>query len=419
MSIRVTTLNNGFRIATDPMPGVKTAAVAIFVGAGARHEREDAHGVAHFLEHMAFKGTKRRSARDIAEEIEAVGGHLNAYTAREQTAYYARVMQEDVPLGIDILADIIQHSAFAENEMERERQVIIQELGQVEDTPDDLVFDLLQEVTYPGQTLGRPILGTDDSVGGMSSEQLRHFIGSHYGPHNLVFTASGAVDHDRIVEMASRAFDTLPPGGASLSDAARLAGGDRRDSRDLEQAHVALSFPGVAYGDADYYAAQVHATIVGGGMSSRLFQEVRENRGLAYSVFAFTSSYVDSGTFSVYAGTSEKDVKELIPVVAEELKAVTEAVTPAELGRARAQLKSGLLMSLESTTARAEQLGRQILVHGRPLTTEEMIAAVDAVDEAAIRRVARRSLEGEMAVAALGPIRGLESHDKIAARFRL
>lgn len=419
MSIRVTTLNNGLRIATDPMEGVKTAAVAVFVGAGARHEKEDAHGVAHFLEHMAFKGTSRRSARDIAEEIEAVGGHLNAYTAREQTTYYARVMQEDVPLGIDILADIIQNSAFAEGEMERERQVILQELGQVEDTPDDLVFDLLQEVSYPGQTLGRPILGTGDSVGGMAADQLRHFIGSHYGPHNLVFTASGAVDHDRIVEMAARAFDALPAGGASLSDAARFAGGERRDDRDLEQVHVALSFPGVAYGDPDFYAAQVHATIMGGGMSSRLFQEVRENRGLAYSVFAFTSSYFDGGTFSVYAGTGARDVKELIPVVADELKAVTESVTAAELSRARAQLKSGLLMSLESTTARSEQLGRQILVHGRPLSTEELIAAVDAVDEAAIRRVARRSLEGEMAVAALGPIRGLERHDRIAARFRL
>ncbi|MEZ0280109.1 M16 family metallopeptidase, partial [Methyloceanibacter sp.] len=230
MSVERSELANGLTVVSHAMPEVETVSLGLWIGAGSRSEAHTEHGVAHFLEHMAFKGTKRRSARDIAEEIEAVGGHLNAYTAREQTTYYARVMQEDVPLGIDILADIIQHSAFADNEMERERQVIIQELGQVEDTPDDLVFDLLQETTYPGQTLGRPILGTNDSVGGMSSEQLRHFIGAHYGPHNLVFTAGGAVEHDRIVEMVSRAFDTLPSGGASLSDAARFAGGDRRDS---------------------------------------------------------------------------------------------------------------------------------------------------------------------------------------------
>lgn len=418
MSVTVTTLNNGLRIATDPMDGVRTAAVGVYVNAGARHETADDHGVAHFLEHMAFKGTERRTARGIAEEIEAVGGHLNAYTAREQTAYYARVLADDVPLGVDLLADIVQHSVFAEVELEKERQVIIQEIGQAEDTPDDLVFDILQEVSFPNQTLGRPILGTPESVGGMSRDALCNFIQRHYAPRNVVFAASGAVQHNRIVELASKAFDALPAGQPHTIEPARFTGGERREKRELEQAHLALAFPSVAYDDPDFYAAQVYATLLGGGMSSRLFQEIRENRGLAYSVFAFTGSYNDGGMLSIYAGTGEEDLGEVVPLIAAEMQEVTHAVTEGEVARSRAQLKAGLLMSLESSTARAEQLGRQLLVHGRPLSTEEIVAAVDAVDEAAIRRVARRVLAGPVGVAAVGPVGRLADYETLAARFR-
>jgi predicted Zn-dependent peptidase len=418
MSVTVTTLNNGLRIATDPMEGVRTASVGVFVNAGARHETVEGHGVAHFLEHMAFKGTERRSARGIAEEIEAVGGHLNAYTAREQTTYYARVLADDVPLGIDLLADIVQHSVFAEGELEKERQVIIQEIGQADDTPDDLVFDLLQETTFPGQTLGRPILGTPESVAGMPRAALCDFIDGHYAPGNVVFSASGAVTHDQLVELVSKAFAALPAGRSHTVEPARFIGGERRELRELEQAHLALAFPCVAFDDPDFYAAQVYATLLGGGMSSRLFQEIRENRGLAYSVFAFTGAYNDGGALSIYAGTSEDDLNEVVPLIAAEMQAVTEKVGEGELARARAQLKAGLLMSLESSTARAEQLGRQLLVHGRPLPTEEIVAAVDAVDEAAIRRVARRVLAGPLGVSAVGPVRRLADHARLAARFR-
>lgn len=418
MSVTVTTLNNGLRVATDPMEGVRTASVGVFVNAGARHETVEGHGVAHFLEHMAFKGTGRRSARGIAEEIEAVGGHLNAYTAREQTTYYARVLVDDVPLGIDLLADIVQHSVFAVGELEKERQVIIQEIGQADDTPDDLVFDLLQEITFPGQTLGRPILGTPESVAAMPREALCDFIAGHYAPGNVVFAASGAVEHDHIVELVARSFGALPAGRPQAVEPARFVGGDRREKRDLEQAHLALAFPSVAFDDPDFYAAQVYATLLGGGMSSRLFQEIRENRGLAYSVFAFTGSYNDGGALSIYAGTGEADLAEVVPLVAAEMQALTQAVGEGEVARSRAQLKAGLLMSLESSTARAEQLGRQLLVHGRPLATEEIVAAVDAVDEAAIRRVAQRVLNGPVGVAAVGAIGRLADYERLAARFR-
>ena len=418
MSITVTTLNNGLRVATDPMDGVRTASVGVFVNAGARHETEEGHGVAHFLEHMAFKGTGRRSARGIAEEIEAVGGHLNAYTAREQTTYYARVLADDVPLGVDLLADIVQHSVFAEAELEKERQVIIQEIGQADDTPDDLVFDLLQETTYPDQTLGRPILGTPESVAGMPRAALCDFIEGHYAPSNVVFSASGAIEHDRMVDMVAKSFAALPPGRAHSVTPARFVGGERREKRDLEQAHLALAFPSVAFDDPDFYAAQVYTTLLGGGMSSRLFQEIRENRGLAYSVFAFTGAYNDGGALSIYAGTSEDDLDEVVPLIAAEMLAVTHAVSEGEVARSRAQLKAGLLMSLESSTARAEQLGRQLLVHRRSLTTEEIIAAVDAVDEAAIRRVAKRVLAGSVGVAAVGPVGRLADYERLAARFR-
>ena len=418
MTVQVTKLENGLRIVTDQMPTLKTATIGVWVDAGARQETPEIHGVAHLLEHMAFKGTERRSARRIAEEIEAVGGHLNAYTSREQTAYYARVLSDDVPLAVDMLADILQHSAFAADELERERQVVIQEIGQAEDTPDDIIFDHLQETAFPDQALGRPILGTLDSVGGMKREQLAGFMGRHYRAQNLIVAAAGGVEHERVVALAGAAFAGLAPAVERRPDTAHYAGGERREARDLEQAHVALAFPAVAFGDPDFHAMQVYSTLLGGGMSSRLFQEVRETRGLAYSVFSFTASYVDSGLFTVYAGTGEDQLAELLPVIAEEMGKVVVRVGEDEVARARAQLKAGLLMSLESSSSRAEQLGRQMLIYGRPLDIDELTGAVDAVDAAAVRRVAQRVLSGgRPALAALGPISRLEKYDQIAARF--
>jgi predicted Zn-dependent peptidase len=406
------------RVVSETMPLVKTVSVGVWVDAGARDETPEINGVAHMLEHMAFKGTERRSARAIAEEIEAVGGHLNAFTSREQTAYYARVMAADTGLALDILSDILQHSVFDAEELEREREVIIQEIGQSEDTPDDIIFDHLQETAFPAQALGRSILGTVERVSGMQRGDLQGFLDRFYHGPSLVLVAAGAVDHDRLMAEAERlfgGFDTAPRPAHLVS---RYGGGEKRAIRDLEQAHVAVALPGLSFDDPDYYAMQVYATVLGGGMSSRLFQEVREKRGLAYSVYAYPASYRDGGLMTVYAGTGGEKLPELMPVLAEELGKLCGRVDDDELQRARAQLKVGLVMSLESSGARIEQLGRQMLLFGRPLDIDEVLASVDRVDAAAVRKVAERVMrKAPPTVAALGPVERLESYERFAARF--
>ncbi|MCW5752977.1 MAG: insulinase family protein [Alphaproteobacteria bacterium] len=418
MTVRTTRLPSGLSVVSDAMPDFKTAAIGVWIDAGARNETPEINGVAHLLEHMAFKGTERRSARAIAEEIEAVGGHLNAYTSREQTAYYARILSGDMALGLDILADILQHSTFAEDELERERQVVIQEIGQADDTPDDIIFDFLQEQAYPGQPIGRPILGTEALVSAMGRDQLQGFMARHYQAPRMVVAAAGGIDHDEVVALVENAFGALPARPGEAREAARYVGGEHRDTRDLEQVHVALAFAGLPFLDPDFHALQVYSTLMGGGMSSRLFQEVREKRGLAYSIFSFASSYMDSGLFTIYAGTGENDVAELMPVIAGEMQAATGDLAEAEIARARAQLKAGLLMSMESPSSRAEQLARQMLIFGRPLPLDEIIARVDAVSLADVERVAARILRGgQPTLAALGPIGRLEAYERIAARF--
>ena len=416
--MRMTSLANGLRVVSDPMDHLETASLGLWVDVGARCETAETNGVSHLLEHMAFKGTERRSAQDIAEQIEAVGGHLNAYTSRENTAYYAKVMKDDVPLALDILADIVQHSVFDPAELDRERAVVMQEIAQARDTPDDVVFDHFQETAYPDQPMGRSILGPAELVAGYSRDDLAAYMAAHYSAPRMVLVGSGRIDHETLVASAQDAFTALPAGAAQEPAAAVYRGGDHRGARDLEQVHLVVGFDGLAYDDPDFYTLQVLSTLLGGGMSSRLFQEVRERRGLAYSVFTFASSYTDGGVFGVYAGAGETDIAELVPVMADEMLKVRAAVTEEEVCRARAQLKAGLLMSLESTQARCERLGRHILVFGRPLSIAEMIERVDAIDCRAVVSTANRILRGRRpTVAAIGPIGKLESYDATAARF--
>ena len=418
MSVEVTTLPNGLRVVTDPMPQLESAAVGVWVDAGGRHETAELNGVAHMLEHMAFKGTERRSAIRIAEEIEAVGGHLNAYTSREQTAYFVRVLKDDVALGVDLLADIVQHSVFDEEELARERTVIEQEIGQAEDTPDDIIFDHLQAAAFPDQPVGWPILGSVERVRGFTSADLRRFLGLHYHGPRTVLVASGAVTHDAMVRLAEQAFPALENKGGQPLVPAAYAGGPHYEERDLEQLHFALAFPGVPYDDADFYAVQVMATALGGGMSSRLFQEVRERRGLCYSVFAYASSFVDGGIVTIYAGTGPEQADELVSTIVTETLRLADDAAEAEVARARAQLKAGLLMSLESPSARSEQLARQMMIHGRPMSRDEIVEKVEAVDAAAVRRAVARVIgSGAPTVAALGPLDGLASYDRIASSF--
>ena len=416
-SVQVTRLPSGLTVATDTMPGVATVSLGAWIGAGTRHETPEVNGIAHLLEHMVFKGTKKRSAQDIAEEIEAVGGHLNAYTSRENTAFYAKVLAEDAPLALDIVSDILQRATFKQEELERERAVVLQEIGQAYDTPDDIVFDHFQETAYPDQSLGRPVLGETRTVSSLERSALWDYLRAHYGPQQMVVAAAGAMEHDRFVEMAAAAFTHEGFSCNGATDAARYQGGDRRDARDLEQVHLLLGFDGVGYLDDDYYALSALSTLFGGGMSSRLFQEVREKRGLVYSVYSFHSAFLDGGLFGVYAGTGEKEVRELVPVVCDELGKLTLGVSEQELDRARAQLRASLLMSREKSSARAEQIAQQLLIYGRPIPVEESLQKIAAVTPADIKRVARRLMASAPTTTAIGPIGQLESAEQIAARL--
>ncbi len=420
MSVELHELSNGLRVVTERMPGCESAAVGLWVDAGGRHERAEQNGIAHFLEHMAFKGTARRSALQIAEEIEDVGGYINAYTSRETTAYYARVLGPDVPLALDVIADIVLNPAFEASEIEVERGVILQEIGQALDTPDDIIFDWLQEAAYPDQALGRTILGAAERVAGFAREDLARFVSEHYAPGRLVLSAAGAVDHAAIVAQAERLFGHLEPRRAPEPDDARFTGSEKRVTRPLEQVHFALALEAPGYTSSDLYTSQVHATLLGGGMSSRLFQEIREKRGLCYTVFASAGPYVDTGMLTIYAGTGAEDIGALARLTVDEIRRVARDVGEAEVARARAQMKAGLLMGLESPSARAERLARLLAIFGRVPGLDETVARIEAVDRVALADYAARLAgQGQAALALYGPAErapGLaELQDRLAA----
>jgi len=403
MSIDVTTLDNGLRIISDHMSTVETVSLGAWVDVGTRDEAIEINGISHVLEHMAFKGTKRRTAYEIAESIESVGGSLNAYTSREHTAYFAKVLKEDAGLAVDIIGDILQHSTMEPEELAREQTVIVQEIHQAYDTPDDIIFDYFQETAYPDQAMGRPVLGTAERVRAMNRNTVLGYMTDHYSASNMVVSAAGNIDHGAFVKQVEDAFSALPAPKNFDRDDASYRGGTFREERDLEQVHLLLGVDGVSYSDPDFYAASVLSTLFGGGMSSRLFQEIREKRGLVYSIYSFLSCYTDGGTFAVYAGTGPEEAPSLVPLVRDEMEKVITDVTDDEINRARAQLKASILMSLESTSSRCEQMARQISLFGRPIPTEETVEKVEAVDNAAIRRVAARLFAGPTTQTIVGP----------------
>jgi len=415
MNVQVTRLPSGLSVVTDQMPHLKTAALGVWVGSGSRDERTDEHGISHLLEHMAFKGTRRRSARQIAEEIEAVGGDLNAGTSVETTAYYARVLKEDVALALDVLADILSDPVFDPTELRREQNVIVQEIGATEDTPDDLVFDRLQETAFPKQAVGRSILGTPDTVRSFNPDRLRGYLTRNYRAPDMIVAAAGAVEHERVVAEVQNRFAAFAGPAAPVPEKARFAGGTRVEPRDLEQVHIALALEGLPTGDEHLYSLQVFTSALGGGMSSRLFQEVREIRGLCYSINAFHMPYSDTGLFVLYAGTDQADAPELMRVVTDQIAGATESLNETEVARAKAQMKAGLLMALESSEARIGQLARQMLVYGRPIPLDEIVAKIDAVSVDSARAAGRALVaRSRPAIAALGPGTGLESTAAIA-----
>src|SRR3954468_9315434 len=392
MSVDVPKLPSGLTVVTDTMPHLETAALGVWTGVGGRDEHPNEHGISYLLEHMAFKGTATRTARQIAEEIEAVGGDLNAATSVETTAYYARVLRADVPLALDTLSDILSNPTFEPEELAREKNVIVQEIGATEDTPDDLIFEYLQGVTFPDQAVGRTILGTPETVRSFDSRKLRSYLARNYRAPDMVVAAAGAVDHRQVVAEVEERFAAFTGPEAPPPEPATFSGGARIEQRDLEQVHVAFALEGVPQRDPSMYSLQVFTNVLGGGMSSRLFQEVREIRGLCYAIYTYHSPYSDTGVFGLYAGTDAADAPELMQVVLDEIAQCAENLNESEVARAKAQMKAGLLMALESSSARAEQLARQIIAYNRPIPLEEIVAKVEAVTVKSARAAGRALL---------------------------
>ncbi len=418
MSVNLHRMKNGLRIVTENMPGLKSASIGIWVNVGGRHERLEQNGVAHFLEHMAFKGTTTRTALEIAETIEDVGGFINAYTSREMTAYYARVLEDHVDLALELIADILLNSTFDADEMEIERGVILQEIGQASDTPDDIIFDWLQEASFPGQPLGRPILGPSERVRAFQREDLAGFVEEFYGPEQMILSAAGAVDHDAIVAAAERLFGDLPARPARKAEPGEFKGTERRVEKDLEQAHFALALESPGYRDDRIYTAQIYSMALGGGMSSRLFQEAREKRGLCYTIFAQAGAFFDTGMLTIYSGTSADDIPALADLCIDELRRSADDMTEAEVARARAQLKAGLLMGLESPASRCERLARMVGIWDRVPPLEETIAKIDAVTPEGVARHAREiCTSGRMSLALYGPVAKAPTRQALAARL--
>jgi predicted Zn-dependent peptidase len=415
MNPRVEKLSSGLTVVTDRMDHLRTASLGIWIGAGSRNEEAQEHGIAHLLEHMAFKGTRRRNARQISEEIEAVGGDLNASTGLENTGYYARVLGNDVPLALDILTDILTGPTFDAGELAREQGVILQEIGASNDTPDDIVFDLFQSRAFPDQPIGRPILGTPASVRSFTPDSLRGYLGKHYRAPRMIVSAVGDVNHEMIADTIRERLKALPDASGIAAPAARYGGGSTVGVRDIEQAHVVLGLRGCSYLSPEYFAVQIFTSVLGGGSSSRLFQEVREKRGLCYTIYAYHQPFVDTGVFGIYAGTDPKDARDLMAVVVEQLADAAETADEAEIARVKALLKVGLLGMLESSSARADQLARQILAYGRPIPLDELVARIDAVSVEDVRTAGRALIASSRPTfAGLGPNGGLESAARIA-----
>ena len=396
-------LSNGLKIVVDPITTVETASIGVWVNIGTRNEPAPINGISHFLEHMAFKGTATRSARQIVEEIEAVGGYINAFTSREVTSYQARVLKANFPLALDILSDILLNSVFDEAEFERERDVIYQEILESHDAPDDIVFDYFQELLFPNQPLGRPVLGTPDTLSSMTTDALRTYMSSHYSPRNMVISVAGNVNPDTVFRSVEAIFSPLQGFDTPLPEKGQYAGSIRSYVKPIEQTQWLLGFPGVSNRDPQFYTSAILTTLVGGGMSSRLFQEIRENLGLAYSTYAYHSCYQDTGVFALYGSTSPEKTIELTQKALQLLHDLPSSMTFQEVERSKTQLKAGILMGLESTTGRADRSAQQLLIHEKLTSSLDVIAKIDAIGLADVQAFAEGVLRGPLTCVTLGP----------------
>ncbi len=418
MTAEMTVLKNGMRVVTDTMNELDTVSLGVWVGVGSMFEPAEINGISHLLEHMVFKGTTTRSARQIAEEIENVGGYINACTSRETTSFYIKVLKEDTALAVDILADMLRRSTFDPEEFGREKTVVLQEISQSIDTPDDIVFDYFQARAFPDQPVGRPVLGSVETVTGVDRETLDSYLKTNYTPKRMVAAASGKINHADFVRLVERAFGDLTDKRGFDAPAAVYAGGEHREVKALEQVNLVLGFPGVSVTGDDYYTAHVLSTILGGGMSSRLFQEIREKRGLVYSVYSFNAAATNGGLFGIYAGTGEEEAAELMPAVCDEILKVRESVTEDEFLRAKAQLKAGVLMALEHPTARSEQNAGHLLTFGRLLSKEEILQKIADTTMDGVVSLANKIFTQKPTLAGLGPVKRVMDYDKVVERLK-
>ena len=414
---KITTLENGLRIVTQEMLSLETVAMGIWNFVGGRDEIESNNGVAHLLEHMAFKGTKTKSALEIAETIENVGGDINAYTSKEITAYYVKLIAEDLPLGINILSDILQNSIFAEEELNRERGVILQEIGMYLDSPDEMIFDYWQEKAFANQPFGRSILGKTDIIKNISRDEVKNFMASHYNPNKMVISAAGKVDHEKFVDAIQASCTNLPNGKTKNREKAIYSAGEYREQKKLEQIHLLIGFEGIDYHNEDYYSLLIFSSLLGGGMSSRLFQEIREKRGLVYGISSFCSSYSDTGIFGIYSGTGDSQIQELIPILCEQLNNTPDTITEKEINRGKAQLKASLMMARESAFRRCEIAARQLLVFDRLIEPKEILNKIDQVNINTVRNISKKILTKPMTISSIGPIEKLEKLENIQSRL--
>jgi predicted Zn-dependent peptidase len=403
--ISQTELDNGIRVVTERMPDVRSVATGFWVDAGSRDEDPRLAGVSHFLEHLLFKGTATRSAQEIAEAVEAVGGEMNAFTTKEYTAFYTRLRDEDFELGLDILSDIMWSPAFRPDEIEAERQVIVEEILMHQDEPADVVHDLFAEALYPGHALGREVLGDESTVGAMSRDDIATYFTAHYRPRAIVVAVAGNIDHDAVVAGVEQRFAGVPGDRPARSlDALPAQRAVVVDHRPTEQAHVVVGMRSIDRDDDDRFALSVLNQVLGGGMSSRLFQEIREKRGLAYSVYSYRASYVESGALAVYAGTSPNRLDQALDLIVDELDRIASGeVTERELEVAKGHLQGSLALGLEDSGSRMTRIGRSALVHGEVLTIDELVARTASVTHDDLRRVAARVLGNERVLAVIGP----------------
>lgn len=396
-------LSNGLRVVLEPIPSIRSVAIGIWVKTGSRNETPDLNGISHFIEHMLFKGTDRYSARDIAEVFDGIGGNVNAFTTKEYTCYYAKVLDEHLPIAVDVLADMYFHSRLDESELEKERNVILEEISMYEDTPDDLVHDLLAKAVYGDHSLGYTILGVEDNLNRMNSDTLREYMNQHYTIDNTVISVAGNID-ESAVKLLERHFGGAHRSGSpDTYEAPGFVGDLIYHEKKTEQNHICLALPGLSLTDPRYYAMILLNNTIGGGMSSRLFQEIREKRGLAYSVYSYHSSHVDNGMFVIYTGTAPKQTEEVLKVSMEIIEEmIVQGLTDAELKKGKEQLKGSLLLSLESTSSRMNRMGKNELMLGRHLTIDDIIGRIEAVTQEEIRQVTKELFSRPFALAMVG-----------------